>query len=102
LAGILIPGHAGRFEASLVMALRPDLITPEGLARTRDMSATDQGLFGDLSGATMQVHGAWAKGVGYTDYPAAATAAEGEAILEIVVQRVAGFFTAFCDQGLSS
>ena len=33
MAGDLIPGHAGQFEASLVMALRPDLIDEQALAR---------------------------------------------------------------------
>lgn len=95
LAGHLIPGHAGQFEAAMVMALRPDLVSEEGLAQTSDQSRQDQGLFGAMGGATVQVHGAWGAGVGYTDNPAAATVADGEAMLEIVVQRVADFFTAF-------
>lgn len=95
MAGDLIPGHAGQFEASLVMALRPDLINEEALANTQDMSQAAQGLFSVMGGATVQVHGAWAAGVGYTDNPAAATSAQGEAILEIIVRRVADFFTAF-------
>jgi creatinine amidohydrolase len=95
LTNDLIPGHAGRFEAAMVMAIRPDLITAEGLAQTRDVTNTKHGLFGSMAGATVQVHNAWASGVGYTDNPAAATAAEGEAILEIVVESVAGFLTAF-------
>lgn len=95
LTNDLIPGHAGRFEAAMVMAIRPDLITPEGLAQTRDVTRTKHGLFGSMAGATVQVHNAWASGVGYTDNPAAATAEEGRAILDIVVKSVADFFAAF-------
>jgi len=95
IASSLIPGHAGRFETSMVMALRPDLVTEEGLAQTQDMAKTAQGLFGDLSGATVQVHGAWAASTGYTDNPAAASAAEGQALLEVVVERVSKFLVAF-------
>ena len=96
LGGNLIPGHAGQFEASLVMALRPDLVDADTLAETLDMTQTAQGLFSAMDGATVQVHGAWGASVGYTDKPAAATAEQGEALLEIVVDRVASFFAAFC------
>ena len=90
-----IPGHAGRFETSMVMALRPDLIDPEGMAQVVDVSQAKKGLFGDLTGATMQVHGAWAASTGYTDNPAEASAEEGNALLEVIVQRVSEFFVAF-------
>jgi creatinine amidohydrolase len=96
-----IPGHAGRFETSMVMALRPDLIDPEGMAQVVDVSQAKKGLFGDLTGATMQVHGAWAASTGYTDNPAEANAAEGNALVEVVVQRVSEFFVAF-DQAASA
>lgn len=92
--GKIIPGHAGRFETSLVLALRPDLIDPAVLAQTPEV--IPQGaLFGDLSGATVQAHGGWAATPGYTDNPAAATAAEGAAILDVIVERVAEFLLAF-------
>jgi creatinine amidohydrolase/Fe(II)-dependent formamide hydrolase-like protein len=48
-----------------------------------------------LAGATVQVHGAWAASVGYTDNPAAASAEEGRALLEVIVQRVSEFLAAF-------
>ena len=92
--GKIIPGHAGRFETSLVLALRPDLIDPAVLAQTPEV--IPQGaLFGDLSGATVQAHGGWAATPGYTDNPAAATAAEGAALLDVIVERVAEFLLAF-------
>lgn len=91
----LIPGHAGRFETALVMAIRPSLVNQEGLGRTQDVSKRSGGLFGDLSGATVQTHGAWAASTGYTDNPAAATPEEGSKLLEVIVARVAAFLQAF-------
>lgn len=95
LPGGRIPGHAGRFETALVMAIRPDLVNQEGLSQTQDQSQVKGGLFAALTGATVQVHGSWAASTGYTDEPAAATADEGRAMLEIIVQRVAEFLKAF-------
>lgn len=95
MAGNMIPGHAGRFETSMVMAIRPDLIDQEALAQVQDLTQEREGLFRPLSGATVQRHGVWAKSTGYTDNPAAASAEEGQALLEVVVQRVAEFLVAF-------
>jgi creatinine amidohydrolase len=95
MAGNLIPGHAGRFETSMVMAIRPELIDPAGLAQVQDLTQEREGLCRPLSGATVQRHGVWAKSTGYTDNPAAASAEEGQALLEVVVQRVAEFLIAF-------
>ena len=94
----LIPGHAGQFETSMVMALRPDLVNEDGLARTHNVAKESGGLFGDLSGATVQTHGAWAASTGYTDDPTASTAEEGHALLEVIVARVAAFYGAFEQQ----
>ncbi|HMN29607.1 MAG TPA: creatininase family protein, partial [Caldilineaceae bacterium] len=91
----MIPGHAGRYETAMAMAIRPDLIDPDGLAQVQDLSKEREGLFRPLSGATVQRHGVWAKSTGYTDNPAAASAEEGKALLEVIVGRVAEFFVAF-------
>ena len=90
-----IPGHAGRFETSMVMGLRPELVDAEALKQVRDMTQASKGLFADLSGATMQVHGAWGASTGYTDNPALSSAEEGKQLMEVVVQRVSDFFVAF-------
>ncbi len=95
IAGHLIPGHAGEFETALVRALRPDLVREDELSQLEDLSGTDQGLFADFAGATVQRHGAWAASTGYTDNPAAATVEQGEAMLDVIVERVAAFLTAF-------
>ena len=90
-----IPGHAGRFETSMVMALRPDLIDSEGMAQVQDQSKATKGLFGDLTGATVQIHGSWAAGAGYTDHPAESSAEEGNKLLDVVVSRVSDFYVTF-------
>lgn len=95
-----IPGHAGRFETSMVMALRPDLISEAGMDKVEDQSKVTKGLFGNLTGATVQMHGAWAAGTGYTDNPNESSAAEGEKLLEVVVEQVSEFFVQF-DQAAS-
>ncbi len=98
-AGIMeggrIPGHAGRFETALVMAIRPELVNKEGLGRTLDQKS-DGGLFSKgLVGGTVQRHGTWAASTGYSDSPAQATPEEGKAMLDIIVQKVADFMVAF-------
>lgn len=90
-----IPGHAGRFETDLVLAIRPELVDPAVLSATPDVRGNLKGLFADLGGGVIQQNGVWAAGPGYTDNPAAASASEGATVLEIVVGRVAAFMMAF-------
>jgi creatinine amidohydrolase len=89
-----VPGHAGQFETALVLALRPDLVDPQVLAGV-PVAANDGGLDVHLEGGTVQAHGTWGAGPGYTDNPAAATAQAGQACLEIIVQKTAEFLAAF-------
>ena len=95
IANGLIPGHAGCFETAMMMALRPDLVNEEGLGKTCDVSAGGDKLFGGLTGATVQHHGAWASGTGYTDHPATATPVLGSALLDVIVEQVSKFLSAF-------
>jgi creatinine amidohydrolase len=99
MASERIPGHAGRFETSLMMAIRPDLVFADGLAQTEDVSKKELGLMVPLTGATVQVHGAWGEGPGYSDEPAAASAAEGKAMLDVIVEEVANLLVNFYKMG---
>ena len=90
-----IPGHAGHFETSLIMALRPDWIDADALAAVEDQSEADSGLDVDLSGAVVQTYGAWPASPGHTDNPAAATPELGHKMLEILVAEVARFYSEF-------
>ena len=95
MAGARIPGHAGQFETAMVMGLAPELVNQEGLAQTRDVSQDAYGIFGRFSGATVQVHGAWGASTGYTDDPTAATPELGQAMLPVIVEKVAELLVAF-------
>jgi len=90
-----IPGHAGRFETSLMMALRPELVREEVRLATKYASPEDLGLDVDLAGAMVQVHGTWGKGPGHTDHPAKASAELGTALLEVMVEAIAEFYAGF-------
>lgn len=90
-----IPGHAGRFETSMVMAARPDLVNEEGLKQTSEHSAPASQVSDPLQGGSVQTHGAWAASRGYTDEPALASAEEGRRMLEIAVREVASFLVSF-------
>jgi creatinine amidohydrolase len=97
-AGIMpaaeVPGHAGRFETAMIMAVRPDLVNAEGLAQSDMMPAAAE-VATALAGGTVQTHGAWAASRGFTDTPSSATRKDGQAMLEITVREVAGFLKAF-------
>ncbi|MBW3634329.1 MAG: creatininase family protein [Chloroflexi bacterium] len=86
------PGHAGVFETSLIMALRPDLVdeprphrTEEELART--IIPTDQ--------FRAERHGFWLSIDGYTDSPDLASAELGRRLLGGIVPAVAGALVHF-------
>lgn len=91
----VIPGHAGRFEAALMMAIRPDLVNRKALDAMSGQVHDDAGLDVGLSSAVVQVHGEWQAGVGYTDNPADATVEDGRAMLDSIVSKVSDFFVAF-------
>ena len=91
----LIPGHAGRFETSLILALRPDLVDRATLDQMGSDMQENTGLDVGLSGAVVQVHGEWQAGAGYTDNPADACESDGRALLDIIVRAIADFYIAF-------
>jgi creatinine amidohydrolase len=90
-----IPGHAGHFETSLIMALRPDWVDAEALASVDDLTEATGGLDVNLAGAVVQTYGVWQVGPGHSDYPAAATPELGNALLEVIVAQVARFYSDF-------
>ncbi len=90
-----IPGHAGHFETSAILSLRPDWVDEDARSKVRDMEDEGSGLDVDLTGAVVQTYGAWGKGPGHTDNPAAATGELGGKMLDIIVAEVARFFRDF-------
>ncbi|HEU5314896.1 MAG TPA: creatininase family protein [Chloroflexota bacterium] len=87
--GGISPGHAGHFETSLMLALRPDLVQ---LDRRRAPLGTLHAI------EHAQEHGAFARAGGTTDDASEADAAEGKRVLEEVVAAVADYFIRFYRQ----
>lgn len=83
-----IPGHAGEFETALMQAIRPDLVSAEGMEKAAAIKAQGEPS-PPLSQVNLETHGAWVGRSGYTDEPHTATAEQGRKILEILVDEVA-------------
>ncbi len=81
------PGHAGDFETSLVLSLRPDLVAAD---RPHGHPVPDSDY-----GWRHERHGFWREIGGYTDSPNQATAEKGAEFRRIVTQAVAHAFTQF-------
>jgi creatinine amidohydrolase len=83
-----LPGHAGGFETSLVMAMRPDV--PLGAFPTRAERAgpsADPRRFSPL--VRTEVHDFWPSVDGYSDGPARASREAGERFLEVSIAELA-------------
>ena len=97
LTNALIPGHAGRFETALMMAVRPELVAQEALARIGEGGDTSGGRFRALPGGSLsrvRTAGGWQAGGGFTDQPAHADAGAGAHYLEVITREVAAFLDA--------
>ncbi len=81
-----LPGHAGAFETSQVMALRPDLVQ-EPLPRRAEATGSDPRSF--YEPYRTEKYGSWQSIDGYSDSPDRADASRGKVYLEAVVQSVA-------------
>ena len=84
-----LPGHAGGFETSLVMAMRPDVPLGElPDARPIDSAAAaDPRRFSPL--VRNEVHDFWVSVDGFSDGPVRASREAGERYLEVSVAEVA-------------
>lgn len=77
----VMPGHAGWFETSLMLALNPGLVRTDGL---RASTVEPPPVFDQraMPGLTVQAAGEWARVDGVTDRSDDATAADGRRILD--------------------
>lgn len=88
-----LPGHAGGFETSLMMALRPDLVDtanyPKALARPPFVA--------DMTLRASVIHSgeSLGSGPGYTDDPSNASAEAGERMLATICRQLAAFIVDF-------
>lgn len=73
-----VPGHAGWFETSMMIAASPDLVRVERLTTEARDPMFDQS---EVPGLVAQRSGEWARVDGVTDPAADATAESGEALL---------------------
>jgi creatinine amidohydrolase len=91
-----LPGHAGAFETSLVMALRPDLVDqtsyPTALARPPFSPDFSQRPTVIKAGSSLGA------GPGYTDDPSRASADTGNRFLGIVARELAAFLVRLAQQ----
>lgn len=89
-----IPGHAGKVETSLVLALRPELVGPR--PELRGVGGGRMGpeqLHSPVIRLAGRQHGLF--GPGYTDEPNAATQEDGCRYLDTIARSVAAFIVAF-------
>ena len=86
------PGHAGRFETSMMLALRPDLVVPP-LPHRDEPGSTDARRFGGDYRA--EHHGSWQAIDGYGDSPDLADADAGRCWLDLAATAVAGAYLEF-------
>lgn len=90
LADVPLPGHAGLFETSTMLARYPDLAHPHLDRRPDDPSVKPT-----IAGVRIERSGAWQTFDGYTDRPHEATGELGERALAVVIAAVAKALTAF-------
>jgi creatinine amidohydrolase len=83
--GAPVPGHAGAFETSLVLALRPELVK-------RSPDRADPPDFPSPTGTTVHSAPQWSAIDGYTDHPERASEALGRSLQEELVTQMARVF----------
>jgi creatinine amidohydrolase len=90
--GRRLPGHAGDFETSVMLALRPDL-QPSPLPHRDDPGDTDPRV--RVAPWRTERHGFWKQIDGYTDSPDQATAENGKMFFDVVTTEVAKALVSF-------
>lgn len=90
--GRRLPGHAGDFETSMMLALRPDL-EPGPLPHRDNPGDTDPRV--RVAPWRTELHGFWKQIDGYTDSPDQATAENGKRFFDVVTTEVAKALVTF-------
>jgi creatinine amidohydrolase len=89
-----LPGHAGAFETSVVLALRPDLVA--ATRPHRESSATGDPL-GFWSACRVETPGSWQAIDGYSDSPDRGSPERGRRFLEAGISAVAAAMLGFVE-----
>ena len=79
-----MPGHAGAFETSIVLALRPELVADTVPSRNDPPPVTRFG-----NPLTLALRGSWERFNGYSDSPRSATPVRGVDLLELGIAALA-------------
>jgi creatinine amidohydrolase len=85
--GIPLPGHAGAFETSTMLASSQERVRSAFAERETDPSRVPV-----IPGTRIEATHAWQAFDGFTDFPERATAELGSAVLEVIVRDVAVAF----------
>lgn len=88
-----VPGHAGGFETSLMLALAPSLVRGDALPTLRD--APTQRSCDPAARPLVHRFGSWRDIDGYSDDARSADAARGAEVIDIIVEAVAAFIVQF-------
>ena len=91
----LLPGHAGVFETSQIMALRPELVSEPRPHRDAAEGSNPRGFFEPYR---VETHGAWQAIDGYSDSPDGAGGECGNVWLAAAVRSIARAFVDFYNQ----
>jgi creatinine amidohydrolase len=89
--GRLLPGHAGSFETSLMLGLRPELVAPNPPSRPAETAVAPRG----RAPFREERHDGWVSMDGFTDSPATARADAGRIWFDAIAGAVADAFTSF-------
>ena len=91
-----LPGHAGGFETSLVMAMRPELVgkLPDRAPAPSPSDVRFPGLIRE------ERHGFWESIDGYSDGPALASAQGGQRWLDVAATELARLYVAFFEASM--
>jgi creatinine amidohydrolase len=93
--GCRLPGHAGIFETSMMMAAHPDFAPRATACPSRDDWSGDTDPRAFQQPYRHERHGSWQAIDGYTDSPALANAERGRRDREVIVEALAAAFVAF-------
>ena len=80
-----LPGHAGAFETSLMLALRPELVREPRPHREEEVTVDPRSFYPPLR---VELHGSWQQIDGYSDSPDRGSAERGRAYLDAIVASV--------------
>jgi len=82
----LVPGHAGSFETSLIMALHPELVKHDAIVSGHPVNP-----WASWSHSYVGKHGVVTGHNGFSDSPDQASAEKGQLYLDAIVDKVAGW-----------